>query len=226
LPDSKPEQSDSSRSKDFDLDNLLEQVGQLTKRAEMLITQSGVKEKAEVRSAEKIVKEAAEDQPGGEPFASAENDDEFDEAGDIRQLDDFAHQQAYTVESELRAEDEKPSVSSEEVSSEDEPKGEIAVDEQTELMAEDEINRVLSKLNPQSTAVEFSAVSEVEKTVSPAIPAEIYPSVCQTLLVVLFAINRPFLWLPQSARNVLGYFGLATLLFALGLWLLLAIVYG
>ncbi|MFA5864009.1 MAG: hypothetical protein WC975_04900 [Phycisphaerae bacterium] len=98
----------------------------------------------------------------------------------------------------------------------------VPVDQQTDKLADDEINQVLNRIvqkKQSKTAGEEN--SGQEGTVG--LPLEELPESAKMILNGLLTFDRPFLWVPKSVKDILGYAGIATLLFALILWTFLGI---
>jgi hypothetical protein len=205
-----------------DIDKLLNEVGALADRAEKLVTQATLQNPTTDNNSSSTSKNENIQNP-------TSNEGELLRQEDIDHLDDMMNKQADELTGSVEATDskaaeEESSRVDEIVTEEATAEKEITVDVETQKLAEDEINQAFSEIHNSSEENELPQSPNQTMVENPPVIAENYPAPVKAILVFLFTINRPFLWVPTIVRQILGYVGIGTLFFALGLWILLVIL--
>ncbi len=219
---SKPQQIDN-----LDIDKLLTQVGQMANKVERLINANSTSPKTS-NSPDSAAQPACPSPAAQAPSTAMDSLNELDEAKDIQELDEWAQRNAKVIETEIktlsREDISLPDASCETECDEalpSETAKDIAVDEGTNQLAEDEINEALSHLQPPPAQTTPTEESKEQATLA----TETVPAIFKIIMLSLLIIDRPFLWLPRNVKDILGYVGISTLFFALGLWIVMSIFY-
>jgi hypothetical protein len=225
-PNNEPK-SEVTPVENADIDKLLSQVGEMADRVENLMTgnkpaPAGTSAPA---SSDNTPPKTEKTPSAPQPPSDSEKGSELDQAKDIQHLDELAQNQAQSIKEEWNDSDSDFASDStiEPTGHELDPdeSQEIAVDEHADALAEKEINQVLNRLGNRASDPSDKNSSAQEEVP----PAVVFPSPVRKLLSVLFVLNYPFIWIPASIRDCLGYIALGTLLFALGLWIIIGIFY-
>ena len=221
----------------INIDSLLTQVGEMSSRVENLIASNKLGDKSSPASgsSDNMVSDTVSDTetPPAAEISEKEKspaESELDQVDDLKRLDELTEDKAQTIkenweqsESQESQPDETETAESSSPEHEPEAGKEIVIDEHVDSLAENEINQMLNRLGKPSD--DFPDKTD-ETTDEDQIPvSEIFPPAVCKLLSVLYVVNYPFIWIPASARECLGYIGIGILLFALGLWAVAGIFY-
>jgi hypothetical protein len=98
--------------------------------------------------------------------------------------------------------------------------GDIPLDEGTKKLADDEINQVLNRIQKKdgdAAPADSSADTEADRIQR----IQSLPAWARRIRGLLVALDRPFFWIPRTIKNVVGYVGLALLVSATFLWIVL-----
>jgi hypothetical protein len=249
-PDS--EQPDADFSQNLNLDQLLEQVGDLTQRAQNLVNNTETPRKPKPIEIDKIKptsltevnsnhstlldnldkqkpkhsslldnlgKTKSDNSEKSKDKLSNESEEDifkFDNIDDLMEppidKSDLDELDMETENIDVNNLDESYKGSSHE----------LDIDPQIQELAEDEINQIYTKLSPEFFENELDNEENYENA-NPDFDIDMVtiPPLCKNIMTILFIVNSPFIWLPNSIRNGLGYFSLATLIFGLSLWAML-----
>lgn len=223
---------DLSPVENVDIDQLLNQVDQMTNRMENLMASNGLNEKkvspktpSDNSAASPVTADTAELKNPKEtpsPEASAPlPETELDQVKDIEHLDALTSDTAQKIdddkwdqqESDFKAGETMEPVGNE-LDPDPAPDSEIKIDERVDSLAEEEINQMLNRLDHARGDSPDGPCSE-EDSIEPAVT---FPAPIQKVLSIFYFINYPFIWIPADVRDALGYLAIGLLLFGLGLW--------
>jgi hypothetical protein len=227
---------DLSPVENTDIDKLLNQVDEMTNRMENLMANnrpSGKKtpqnntsdNPAPPLATDNVADLQTPEETLSPPTSETLEETELEQAKDIKHLDELTSDKANKIDDkwDMQELDFKAAGISEPTGHElDDPASpqEIHIDEHVDSLAEDEINQMLNRLGKGP-----ADASEPSSTDEQTQPAVIFPTPIRKLLSALYIINYPFIWIPASVRDCLGYIAIGTLLFALGLWVVACIFY-
>jgi len=237
MADPKPAESNNDEFTGVDVDGLLAQVQQMANRVETLITTNNRKGTPpadatppanapksdvpvpETPNPEMEIPEPEAPEPGDitEPPVPADDTlqpsaEKPNEVG-LDALDRIASAPAAPAPELANIAPEPP------------PAEEGIGDHDAAKVAEDEINQVLSGMDTKGTDLDPPSASDAELDNLPLESSgiEALPQFCRSFLKMLMTIDRGFLWMPRPAKDLLGYTGLATLIFVGMVWIIVVV---
>jgi hypothetical protein len=145
-------------------------------------------------------------------------------SADLSELDKMVEDKAHLFEQELKSKPKDKTLELDEKDfnlPEEPPIQDINIDEHTDLLAEDEISNAFNRLNKSGDALE-----EPTDDLKPAeaLDIENVPKVFRMILNTLLFFDRPFLWLPRSFKEIIGYLAISVLIVAAVVWFILLCV--
>ncbi len=191
----KPEQKQEKEAGQDDIDALLAEVEQITGEVKETVEEEKEKPKEEkIDSGEKSTPKEQQD---------VGQDD----------IDALLAEVEQTVSDPVSNESDKSDKKDEPRAGE--PADGVMVDEQTEQIADDEINDILANAGKKT--------KDSEQAPSPAAEPIVIPKPVQAALITLAAMDRPFLWIPKTAKDILGIVAIASLILSIILFIIASV---